>query len=196
MTILISNDGNTIVSSIAERDAIVNKFNGMRVIVEDASDDPLFENGSVEYYWNASELIWKAVNSLTVEQVDAPSDDGSYVRKNGQWFKLSNSYNIEVYDIKVTTSTSGDLTINPSLSQVYRVTSTVVRNITFTDGPSNRSVTVVLVLTGDKAPVVTGTGIGWSGGSALTDDDMGDTKTIITAFWDTTGWILSRGGYF
>ncbi len=53
MTILISNDGNTIVSTIAERDAIVNKFNGMRVIVEDASDDLLFDKGSVEYYWDS-----------------------------------------------------------------------------------------------------------------------------------------------
>jgi hypothetical protein len=63
MAILIANDGDRVVSTIAGRNALLRKFNGMKVRVTDAIADTRVGSGSAEYEWDAGQsrwlLIWK-----------------------------------------------------------------------------------------------------------------------------------------
>lgn len=58
MAILITNDGDKIVSTIAERNAIIKRFDGMNVTVQDAIADILVGTGSAGYTWSASKDRW------------------------------------------------------------------------------------------------------------------------------------------
>ena len=70
MAILITNDGDKIVSNIAARNALTKKFDGMVVTVEDAIADITVGGGQATYQWNATQsrwmLTWKEnVDNLT-----------------------------------------------------------------------------------------------------------------------------------
>lgn len=59
MAILIANDGDKTVNTIAERDAIEKKFNGMQVTVVDAIADILVGMGTAGYIWSSSKNRWQ-----------------------------------------------------------------------------------------------------------------------------------------
>lgn len=63
MAILITNDGDKVVNTIADRDAITQRFDGMNVTVRDSIADVLTGGGEAGYQWNDKfsrwMLIWK-----------------------------------------------------------------------------------------------------------------------------------------
>jgi len=58
MSILIANDGSRVVNTISERNAIAKRFPGMEVTVNDATGDPEFGGGVVQYQWEALGKRW------------------------------------------------------------------------------------------------------------------------------------------
>jgi len=58
MAIIISNDGDKEVGTIADRNAIVNKFDGMQVTVLDAVADMFVGGGSAGYEWSVLKSKW------------------------------------------------------------------------------------------------------------------------------------------
>lgn len=63
MAILVANDGSRFVETIAERNAIpvAQRFMGMRVSVKDATSDPKFGGGTVQYQWDLTVAAWTPV---------------------------------------------------------------------------------------------------------------------------------------
>lgn len=61
MAIIIFNDGDRIVSTIAERNAIEKRFDGMLVTVRDATADATLGGGSAKYEWDAQSNRWVLV---------------------------------------------------------------------------------------------------------------------------------------
>lgn len=53
MAIIVTNDGSRFVDTLADRNAIPVelRFMGMRVTVKDATADPIFGGGVVQYLW-------------------------------------------------------------------------------------------------------------------------------------------------
>lgn len=327
MSILIANSGNRVVSTIAERDAITKRFDGMNVFVRDATADPIFGGGTVQYLWDGVIDSWSPVWSekkpelrftiedkvlvngqVTADQVikdgvvwsarilddddtiladarvtlsgrtldigslafdgkrlhytyaygemttlltelwedkadkespeltgiplttiptdaspagqiapigwvteqiqeaigdlpqpgdsgipEAPVDDKAYVRENGEWVELDKGFN--AYSLLTSTSASGDLVVTATDQQVFTLESTAgSRNVSFINGPAGRAITAVLVIIGKNVPVIGGVNFKWNNGEVPTTDVMGDTKTVITAFWDGIDtWIISVG---
>jgi hypothetical protein len=64
MAILITNDGDKTVNTIADRNAIIKRFDGMQVTVLDSIADILTGGGEAGYQWNETHsrwmLIWKS----------------------------------------------------------------------------------------------------------------------------------------
>lgn len=58
MAILIANNGNRVVETIAERDAIVKKHSTLSVTVKDATADIMFGGGLVNYVWDTVTETW------------------------------------------------------------------------------------------------------------------------------------------
>ena len=58
MAILITNDGDRIVGTIAERNAITRRFDGMVVTVQDSIADVYTGGGAANYTWNATRNKW------------------------------------------------------------------------------------------------------------------------------------------
>lgn len=58
MAIIITNDGDKIVGTIADRDAITRKFDGMNVRVEDSIADVNTGGGEAVYQWNETQSRW------------------------------------------------------------------------------------------------------------------------------------------
>lgn len=69
MAIIISNDGDKVVNTITERNALPNRFIGMNVTVNDATGDPAIGTGSATY-------IWLDVNGIE-QWVTASVSDGT-----------------------------------------------------------------------------------------------------------------------
>jgi hypothetical protein len=61
MAILITNNGHKIVNTIAERDSISQRFDGMQVLVKDATADAALGSGSARYEWIATANRWAIV---------------------------------------------------------------------------------------------------------------------------------------
>lgn len=58
MAILITNDGDKVVATLADRDAITKKFEGMQVLVKDAIADVVVGGGAAGYFWDATAARW------------------------------------------------------------------------------------------------------------------------------------------
>lgn len=58
MAIIISNDGDKVVETIDERDALVNRFDGMQVTVKDAIADVFVGGGVAGYVWDEANTKW------------------------------------------------------------------------------------------------------------------------------------------
>ncbi|AEH03592.1 tail protein [Pseudomonas phage PhiPA3] len=126
---------------------------------------------------------------------DAANDGKKYIRTNQGWAELTVSF--DTYSLLSSTSASGDYVVNATNQQSVALTATVTRNVSFTNGPANRTITTALIMVGAKAPNVTGSNVKWQANTALTDADMGATKTVIVAFWDGIDtWILTKGPYY
>ena len=63
MAIIVTNDGSRFVDTLAERNAIplALRFMGMRVTVKDATADPIFGGGVVQYLWDKAVAAWSPV---------------------------------------------------------------------------------------------------------------------------------------
>jgi hypothetical protein len=61
MAIVISNDGDITVASIVERNATINRFNGMTVTVTDATGDVELGSGTAQYEWVVVGARWSLV---------------------------------------------------------------------------------------------------------------------------------------
>lgn len=63
MAIIITNDGDRIVATLAARDLITTPFDGMRITVADSTGDVFTQGGKATYQWMASTsdwlLVWK-----------------------------------------------------------------------------------------------------------------------------------------
>ncbi len=111
----------------------------------------------------------------------------SFVLRDGTWQQL------DTYSLK-TSTVSANVTINPVNQQCYTVNTSAARAITLADGPAGRSCVVVIVLTGGAVvPTFPGTKVKMNNSEALT---LNAAKTVVTAFWDGSEWIVSKGvGY-
>lgn len=58
MAIIIANDGDKVVATIADRNALVKRFDGMQVVVKDATGDALLGSGSAGYVWDSTAAKW------------------------------------------------------------------------------------------------------------------------------------------
>jgi hypothetical protein len=61
MGILVANDGSRIVNTVNDRNEITKRFPGMKVTVNDATGDPEFGGGVVQYQWDAIGNRWAPV---------------------------------------------------------------------------------------------------------------------------------------
>jgi hypothetical protein len=69
MAILIANDGDKIVATIAERNAITKKFDGMKVTVNDAIADVLVGGGQAGYEWSENQNKWLLTFKTTTDNL-------------------------------------------------------------------------------------------------------------------------------
>jgi hypothetical protein len=69
MAILITNDGDKVVATIAERNAITKKFDGMKVTVNDAIADVLVGGGQAGYEWSESQNKWLLTFKTTTDNL-------------------------------------------------------------------------------------------------------------------------------
>lgn len=148
-------------------------------LVRDVADDsPLHNNTLSRFQGN-----W-VPSAPTIQGLPAKT---SHVIRDGAWGTL------DTYSLTITT-VSGNVTIKPVDQQCYTININAQRAITLEDGPAGRSCMVVLVLTGGNiVPTFPGTKIQMSEGRDLT---LHPTKTVVTAFWDGTEWIIAKGlGY-
>ncbi len=106
--------------------------------------------------------------------LEAPTDSGYYVRYNSGWKKLDR------YDLLVT-STTGAMDV--SVSQVFKVDGTASKTMSFSNLPSNRAMTIVIVFTGSGATLSWPSGLLWSNATAPT---LAATRTVVTVLWDGT----------
>ncbi len=58
MAIVISNDGDRVVETVAERDALAHRFDGMQVTVKDAIGDVFVGGGVAGYVWDEANTKW------------------------------------------------------------------------------------------------------------------------------------------
>lgn len=79
--------------------------------------------------------------------------------------------------------------INLALGNVFRISASTNRTITFSNVPgASTAMTVIIVVSGSTGTFTWPGGILWSGGAIPT---FGTNKTIITLLWDGTSWIGS-----
>lgn len=158
--------------------------------------DYFINKDTLEYYQKTSATAWASLGHLgggnvydtasttpqariggswvNVDVLEAPKDSGYYVRQNGAWKKLDR------YDLLVT-STTGAMDV--SVSQVFKVDGTASKTMSFTNLPTNRAMTIVIVFAGSGASLTWPSGLAWSNGTAPV---LGTTRTVITILWDGT----------
>lgn len=61
MAIIITNDGDRIVSDLTARDAITTPFDGMKITVANSTGDTFTNGGKATYQWNAATSTWLLV---------------------------------------------------------------------------------------------------------------------------------------
>lgn len=75
MAIIIANDGNFTVDTIADRNAISKRYTGLRVFVKDATADPYFGGGSVQYIWDGVSLKWSPIWSSNKSELNFTTEE-------------------------------------------------------------------------------------------------------------------------
>lgn len=109
---------------------------------------------------------------LDIAVQEAPKDDGYYVRTNGVWKKLDR------YDLAITSATGS---FNVATSQVFKLNGSATTNINFSNLPTNRAMTIVVIVNGSGGTITWPSTIDWSDGIA---PELATTRTIFTIFWD------------
>lgn len=109
---------------------------------------------------------------VAIEVLEAPEDDGYYIRSNGAWKKLDR------YDLLVTESTGA---IDASVGNCFTVDGTANKTITVTGLPAGRAMTLVIKFVGNGASLTWPGTLAWSNGTAPT---LGATRTVVTLYWD------------
>jgi hypothetical protein len=79
MAIIIANDGHRIVATIADRNAIAKKFDGMQVTVQDAIADVIAGEGEALYQWSAPKSKWILIGKENVDNLEFISESGVLV---------------------------------------------------------------------------------------------------------------------
>ena len=79
MAILIMNDGDKIVNTIAARDAITKKFDGMQVTVKDAIADINVGEGEALYQWSADKSRWILIGKDSKDNLEFKSESATLV---------------------------------------------------------------------------------------------------------------------
>lgn len=107
-----------------------------------------------------------------VEVLEAPEDSGYYVRTNGSWVKLDR------YDLRVMSATGA---LDAAVSNVFTLDGTTAKTITISNLPAGRAMTVVVKFIGKGGAMTWPSPMAWSNG---TSPSLGNTRTILTFFWD------------
>jgi hypothetical protein len=110
MAILITNDGDKIVNTIADRNAITRKFDGMQVTVRNALSDPMV--GSVSeaiYVWNATQSRWMLTWKENVDNLTFVTEQ--LLIMNGQVTATNYPQNGLVWGATVQSTLSGEAII-------------------------------------------------------------------------------------
>ena len=79
MAIIIANDGDRVVATIADRNAIAKKFDGMQVTVQDAIADVIAGEGEALYQWSASKSKWILIGKENIDSLEFTSESGVLV---------------------------------------------------------------------------------------------------------------------
>lgn len=111
---------------------------------------------------------------VNVDVLEAPKDNGYYLRVNGAWKKLDR------YDLNVVTSTG---VMDISVAQAFKVDGTANKTMSFTNLPPNRIMTIVIVFNGGGASLTWPSGLAWSNGLSPV---LGAIRTVVTILWDGT----------
>ena len=121
-------------------------------------------------------------SELVPSMPDAPVDGAVYSRKDGAWKKFNR------YDLAIVDATT---VMNLADNQVFRIANTANRTLSFTNGPgANRSMTVVLIITGGAGVITWPASITWSEGASPV---LGATLTTVILLWDGSKFIGSVG---
>lgn len=111
----------------------------------------------------------------------ASTDQGVYLRQNGKWTRLNR------YDVAIADSTGA---MDVSAAQLFRISGTGTATISFTNLPTNRAMTFVIVLSGKGGSLTWPSALKWSNNEAPT---LGDTRTNIVVLWDGTNLTAATG---
>lgn len=137
--------------------------------------DYFVNNLTLEYFQKTSATVWASLGHMGGGNVyEAPTDDGYYIRTNGDWKKLDR------YDLAVTESTGA---MDVSVSQVFTVDGTASKTMSFANLPAGRAMTIVIVFSGSGAGLTWPSDLAWSNGTA---PSLGATRTVVTVLWDGT----------
>lgn len=97
--------------------------------------------------------------------------------------EIDNSISTKRYDVA---STAASATLNLASQQVFRVSATNNRALSFSNAPgSGRAMTVVIRLTGSNGTITWPSGIIWDEGAA---PELRDSWTAVALLWDGTHW--------
>jgi hypothetical protein len=127
MAILITNDGDKVVDTIAQRDLIVNKFDGMNVVVRDSIADVRTGGGEAQYTWNKQTNQWMLTWKTSVDNLNFTTETktiangkvtASYFPSNGVIWDgfVTNEFNDVVADISNPIVTAQEIDLG---SQVF-----------------------------------------------------------------------------
>lgn len=105
MAIIITNDGDKVVDTIADRNALTKKFDGMQVTVKDATADIEVGGGMAVYQWFADETRWSLVSSDNKASVNFATESKTISggKVTADFIPLSNN----IWGAKIIDSVSG-----------------------------------------------------------------------------------------
>lgn len=150
----------------------------------DGNIGDVFMNNLTQGVWlKATNLIWNFIGYFGGGNVYKPADaNKTYVWKNG-WVEFNR------YDLNAQTTTG---VCDVSLSNVFllNATTTGTKTVSFTNLPTGRATTVVVLVSGNTGNVVWPSNIQWANGEAPT---MSPTMTNVVFLYDGTRLIGSVG---
>lgn len=135
MAILITNDGDKTVNTIADRDAITQRFEGMKVTVLDSIADILTGGGESCYQWNSAQskwmLIWKTskdnlIFTTETKTITNGAVTTDYIPSNGVLWDcyVTNPIGVVVADISYPTIVGKDVDLGSNVYEGYTLTYT------------------------------------------------------------------------
>lgn len=152
--------------------------------VADGNVNDVYMNTNTQGLWLKSDpLLWTFVGYFGGGNVYKPADTTkTYVWKDG--WKEFNRYDV---NIQVTTGV-----IDAAVSNVFKInnTATGLKNVTFTNLPTDRATTIVVLIDGNVGSVTWPEGIVWNNG---TSPELKNTLTNIVFLYDGSRLIGTVG---